>query len=652
VCALQAKRSCPQGSSAGFSASKPKGESAIFWKRVNNSMPQAQCLRAVIPFVLLCVLILAVYLPVFNGQFVWDDGLMVAQNPLVTGQFNMLSIFFRTDFPLSNIALYLQWLMWGNHAAGYHIVNVLLHLANAVLLWRVLRRMRVAGAWWAAALFGVHPVAVASAGWISEIKNTLSMLFFLASVYFYLRQVPAAESGSGSNPEGSSRESSGAWLLFYTGSLVCFALALLAKTSTVMLPVVLLLLAWWQRRRIFWSEIIKVALFFALSLLFGLLTMRFQNRDVIQGMAVQAEHLWGRVAGAAWAVWFYLGKAIWPGRLNLIYPKWTIPENAWWAYLPLLAFFLVLSVLWMLRRRVWARSAFFAGAVFVVLLAPVVGVLDMYYLVISRVGDQFNYLGLLPIMALAASAIAAWVPQRAAVFIFVMLLGGSGLVSFHRAQVFAVDETLWRDTLARNPDAWQAHNNLGCILAEQGHIPEAATEFKAALALYPRNAQAHLNLGRAEEVLASPADALAEYNASIAIKPTAEAGLQYASLLARMGKPAQAVEQYRKVLEVKSNNAEALNNLAWMLSTQRDAALRNGAEAVRLAEKARGLAPPGAIIPLGTLAAAYAEANDFPKAVSTAEEALSLARAQQNAAFASRLERMLTAFRNRQPWRE
>ena len=176
---------------------------------------------------LILVLAFAVYWPALRGQFVWDDVLLVHQNPLVKGKLGLCTIWFRTDFPLSNIAFWAQWRLWGDHPEGYHVVNVLLHTASAVLLWRVLARLRVPAGWLAAMLFAVHPMCVASVAWISELKNTLSLPFYLLSILWYLRF-----SSELCTSDFGLRTSKWYWL-----SLGAFVLALLSKTSTVMLPV-------------------------------------------------------------------------------------------------------------------------------------------------------------------------------------------------------------------------------------------------------------------------------------------------------------------------------------------------------------------------------------------------------------------------------
>src|SRR6267142_6447047 len=183
---------------------------------------------------LIFLLTFAAYWPVLRGQFIWDDQLLVEKNPLVTHSLSLRSVWFQTDFPLTVAAFWLQWLCWGKSAAGYHTVNVLLHALNSVLIWRVLTRLNVRGAWLAGAIFAVHPVCAASVAWISELKNTLSLPFFLLSVWWYLRFDESRASSSGPRVR-----------LWYGFSLLAFLLALLSKTSTVMLPVILLGCGWW-----------------------------------------------------------------------------------------------------------------------------------------------------------------------------------------------------------------------------------------------------------------------------------------------------------------------------------------------------------------------------------------------------------------------
>src|SRR6266849_689273 len=143
--------------------------------------------RPTLGVMLIFLVVIAAYWPAVRGQFVWDDELLVAKNPLVTGKLTLLSIWFGTDFPLSLTALWLEWLAWGKNPAGYHAVNILLHVVGVVLLWWILAKLKIPGAWLGAMIFAVHPVCTGSVAWISELKNTLSLVFYLLSIFWYLR---------------------------------------------------------------------------------------------------------------------------------------------------------------------------------------------------------------------------------------------------------------------------------------------------------------------------------------------------------------------------------------------------------------------------------------------------------------------------------
>jgi tetratricopeptide (TPR) repeat protein len=631
-------------------------------------------LRIAAGVALIFLLAFAVYSPVMRGQFVWDDLLLVDKNPLVKGEVGLRSLWFQADFPLTTLAFWLQWLMWGKNPAGYHVVNVLLHALNAVLVWRVLARLRLPGAWIAGMILAVHPVCVASVAWISELKNTLSLPFFLLSIRWYLifdqRNAPGGDS-------------KGRWQ--YWLSLVAFLLALLSKTSTVMLPVVLLGFAWWQRGRVARLDLLRTIPFFVLALAFGLMSVWFQAHQVLTGVTVQTENFWERLVGAGKALWFYLGKALLPLNLNMIYPRWTIHATAPLSHLPLLLWMGVLAVCWWLRRR-WARAVLFGLGIFTLTLFPVLGVFDMYFLALSRVSDHFQYLPLIAVVALVASGLRLLLSARALPFVVATLLLASSVLTVRRARILARDETLWRDTLAKNPAAWTAHNNLGCILAEQHKLDEAIGHFETSLQGNPRNAQAHINLARALSLQDRFAEAEAHFQAALKIKPRdadahksyaaalqrrgkiddalahlrealqsqpdIETRLQFAALLHATRKTREAIGQYHEVLSLKPDSVEALNNLAWLLATSSDDKLRDGTEAVRLAERACQLTQFKEAGQLGTLAGAYAEAGRFAEAVATAEKARDVATAAGNTRFAEINQQLLALYRAGRPYHE
>ncbi len=216
---------------------------------------------------LLAVITFAAYFPALRGSFVFDDDSLIVHNRLIHADDGLHRFWFTTEapdyWPLTSTLWWLEWRAWGDHATGYHVVSVLLHVISAILIWMILRRLKIPGAWLVGIAFAIHPVNVATVAWISEQKNTLSMLFYTAAILLYL-----------------SFDESNRWRT-YALSLTAFVLALLSKTGVVMLPIVLLLCGWWRHGRLQRRDLLRMIPFFALSLASGLTTIWFQYNRAI-----------------------------------------------------------------------------------------------------------------------------------------------------------------------------------------------------------------------------------------------------------------------------------------------------------------------------------------------------------------------------------
>jgi protein O-mannosyl-transferase len=620
------------------------------------------------------VLVLVAYRPILPGSFLMDDWRMVkGDNPLVDGEFGPLSIWFQKEWALSWFVFWAQWQAWGPHPGWYHAVNMLLHGLSAVLLWRLLAGLKIPGAWVAAAIFAVHPVCVNSVARIAEMKNTLSLPFFLLSFWLYLPNL---------NPKHHALPA-----LRYGLSLVAFVLALLAKTSTIMLPLVLLACAAWQRGRITRRDWLRTSPFLVLALAFGLMSSWFQKHQQLVGMTLQPESFLERVAMAGRVFWFYLGKALLPLNLNLVYPQWKVDETAPASYIPDFLFCAAILVCWRFRRG-WGRHVLLGLGIFAVTLFPVLGFFDTQFLTRWRVSDHLQYLPLIAPVTLAVAAMAFLLPTAAFRCVAAALILALSFLTFQRAQVFASEEGLFRDTLAKNPAAWGIQNDLGVILAARKNYPEAVQLFVASLQSNPDNPDAQSNLGQALAAQGKIKEAKPYYMAALknkpddpethkrfatlliqqgrtrealyhqrmaltfSLKPDIRMRLDYATLLQQTGDLRGAVAQLRQALLLQPDSVEALNNLAWLLATASDDKLRDGAEAVRLAERASRLPTVKEICVPGTLAAAYAEAGRFPEAVATAEKAVKEETDAGETRFASVNQQLLKLYRAGQPFHE
>ncbi len=536
---------------------------------------------------LLILLTVAAYIPVMHAGFIWDDDVLITGNRLVKANDGLYRFWFTTESadyrPLTWSLWWLEWRLWGASPMGYHVVNVLLHAVNAVLAWMVLRRLKIPGAWLAALVFAIHPVNVATVAWISEQKNTLSMLFYATAILLYLK---------------FDEESRWHWYVF---SLAAFLLALLSKSAVVMLPLVLLGCAWWVHNRLRWKDLLCSVPYFVPALVMGLVTV-VQHQKVLAGTIVRTGGLGSRLAAAGWIPWFYLYKALLPVDLTVVYPRWEIDGARWCSYGPGIILVGGLVLFWW-KRNAWGRPLLFGFGYFVAMLFPVLGFFDQRFYRLSLVADHWQYYSIIAPIALVVVA-GEWIGRRLGGRgrRWEATLGGAvlmvlGVATWTRAGVYANAETLWRDNVVKNPDAWVAHynlatelqktgklqeaaeqyvqtlrlnpgyaqaeNNLGITLAQDGRLPEAVRHFERALRIDPNSAEAHGNLGHALILLGNEPKAMEHWERALQIKPdNAEIHYDLGHALEQMGKPEQAIGHYEQALRIQPDYAEARDGLA------------------------------------------------------------------------------------------
>jgi tetratricopeptide (TPR) repeat protein len=507
-------------------------------------MPTVQ--RRLIPVsaaLLLVLMTLAAYWPATGCRFIWDDDDYVEQNLLLRSPEGLGRIWLDVGvtpqyYPLVHTSYWLEYRLWEDDPRGYHVVNILLHALGALLLWRVLKLLGVPGAWLAAAVFALHPVHVESVAWITERKNVLSGVFYLASALLYLRFTLRT---------GEDRPSR--WL--YAGALALFVCALLSKTVTCSLPAALLLVLWWKRARIGWQDARLLAPFFALGVAFGLLTIWMEvHRVGAQGATWDLTFI-DRCLIAGRALGFYAGKLIWPWPLMFVYPRWQIDAGAWWQYVFPVAAAGVVAALWLTRDRL-GRGPLVAVLLFAGTLVPALGFFDVYPMRYSFVADHFQYLAGIGLISLGAAALFTAARRCrdlglaiAAVASVVALLT-LGTVTWRYGHAFYDVETLWRDTLSKNDNAWIAHNNLGTILQSGGRPDEAFHHFRRAVEINPDHAEAQNNLGGILGLQGRTDEAIACFRRALDLDPgLARAHANLGSALLTQGRPDEAMIHLR-----------------------------------------------------------------------------------------------------------
>ena len=502
-----------------------------------------------------------VYAPVIHGTALWDDSTQIMQNAALRDPAGWWKIWLAPAgldyFPLSTFTHWVQWRLWAGRAAGYHLTNLGLHLLSAFLFWRLLGKLGVKRAWWGGRLFAIHPLAVESVAWMSELKNVLSLPCLLLATAAYV---------------DFDRDRRRRSLL---RSFAWFLAALLAKTSVVMLPACFLLHAWWRRGRLSRRDVLPTLPFFGLSLALGMTTLWFQDHRAIAPLGISAEAFVTRLGAAGLAVVFYFSKCVWPANLLPIYPVWVVGREAW------LAWGAVVGLLgWLVARRsAWSRHALLGLGWFLLHLAPVLGVVPMAYLRISRVADHLAYVPLLGVIGLVAAGWGHWAgvwsdpgrtrrlplyAGRLAVIVACLLLAGEGR---RCAERFRSEEALWEYTLPRNPGAWLAHNNLGQIRLQEGRVPEAVSECEEAVRLKPAFAPAHSNLGLALAQAGRVPEAIAQDEAALRLDPAlAGTQLNLARALMADGRLPEALDCYEAGLRLDPDNAEAHSDFGLALA--------------------------------------------------------------------------------------
>ena len=522
----------------------------------------------VVPAALLALTFLVFSPLIMGGQFFWDDAELLTDNRWVHAAGGLWQIWFSREspdyYPVMSSTFWLEWRLWHLWAPGYHLTNVLLHWGSAVLLWRVLRQLAVPGALLAAAVFAVHPVTVESVAWIAERKNTLSLVFMLAAALMYLR----------ADVERLDWRN-------YAAALVLFLLALLSKTAVVMLPVVLLILAWYRHGRVRWRDVVRLLPFLALSAALGLVTIYFQYFRAIGGVPIRNDSFASLLAGAGWAVWFYLGKALVPANLCFNYPRWNnILGIGAAAFLPLAVLAILAAWLW-IRRASAARHALVGLASYVVLLLPMLGFLNIFFMRYSLVSDHWQYHALPCVVALVCGVAVGLMRRSGPRYERAWFLAGGGVIlalaaySVRLAGVYCSADSIWRHTIACNPNAWLPHANLGLMHfaeAQRTHDPNllaVATEhFAQALAIEP-NVDNAVNLANAYLVSGRAPDAVAILERALAVPsadPSVQARGEYAlaSALAASGHADLAPGHLWRAVELDPNFAAPRRALAKM----------------------------------------------------------------------------------------
>jgi len=436
--------------------------------------------REVWQFAALIVVTVAAYYPALQNGFVWDDDRYVEQNYQLHTLKGLERIWLEPlkaepqYYPLTHTTLWVEFHVWRLRAFGYHLDNVLLHAAGAVMLWRILRRLNVAGAWAAAVVFAVHSLQVESVAWTTERKNVLSGLFYFLSLWAYLQT-------KWGRRICDRQECGGFGAGWYFLSLLFFTAALLSKSVTATLPAAILVLCWWKRGKIRAGDVWPVTPMLTAGVAMGCLT-GWMEKHMVGAIGPDFDFLTplDRLCIAGRAFWFYLTKLAWPEHLSFIYPHWQVDpaQRPMWILYPLTAMGVLVGC-WLLRHRIGrgpaASMLFFAGT-----LVPALGFVNVFPMRYSYVADHFQYLACIGPITLIAAGISR---RKAGWMALAVVIASLCIASNLRSRVFVDRRTLWTDTLAKNPDSRMVRNNYAAALRDAGELEAAKAQYRAAMRL-------------------------------------------------------------------------------------------------------------------------------------------------------------------------
>ncbi len=545
----------------------------------------------------LVVLTLLAYMPAMHAGFIWDDDDYVINNDTLRDLSGLSRIWSDPSatpqyYPFVHTTFWMEYQTWRLWAPGYHVVNVIIHLLNSLLVWQLCRRLHIPAAWLVGLLFAIHPVHVESVAWITERKNVLSGLFYLGSAFAYLENRGVTRTVGETDVTRSSR-----WTL-YVLSLVLFVSALLSKTVTATLPAALLLVLWWKQGTISKRQWISLAPMFVVGIVFGMLTVWLEKHHVgAQGMDWELSPI-QRILIAGRVICFYAGKLLLPTNLMFTYPRWNVNADAAWQYLFPAAVVITIGVLFLLRNRI-GRGPVVAVCFFCGTLFPALGFFDVYPMRFSFVADHFQYLASLGLLVMfvqigvvASNRVFANHERSSGLTVVAVtasLTIALATLTFKQTMIYHNLETLWRDTLARNPTSWMAHNNLGALLNRRGDFVEAEKHLLESIRLKADFADSVNNLGKAREGQGDIAGATRLYERAVEINPGDPKTLNnLGAIYGAAGRLDDARELIERALQGNPKLAGAYGNLGSIEAAQGNLvdAIKNYRRSLELDEQA------------------------------------------------------------------
>ena len=588
--------------------------------------------RDVILGIVLAATTFVAYMPAWNGELLWDDDAVITA-PALQSADGLARIWTQPGatqqyYPLHHSVSWIEYHLWSDTMTGYHLTTILLHILSALLLLATLRRLRIPGAWLAAFIFSLHPVQVESVAWITEIKNTLSAVFFFAAALAYLKWADLNSSAI------AKKKNYGGYLF----ALVLFTLGLASKTAIVTFPGAMLAVVWWKRGSLsFRRDILPLIPLCVIGAGFAYITMHVEHINIGAESQYFGYTIMERCIISGKQVWFYLGKIFWPTNLIFIFPQLTVNQSAWQQYLYPLATLGFGAVLWAIRRR--SRAPLAAYLFYLAMLIPVLGFFNQYGFRFSFVACHWIYLPIVGPIVLFAAAVDRVLKRlgkkngRLIQSALVVLIATLAVLSWQQSRNYTDSETLYRSIIKDNNACWMAHNNLGILLQKTGRTEEAVDQFRAALEFFPDYSAAHYNLANALRETGYIDEAIAHFRRALEIHPNnATTHLHFGDALMQAKRDNEGIAEYTIALQLNPGLTGAHYNLGCAL-------FRAGRLQEAIAELQTALdCNPGDMAILSILHNAFVKNGQISDAILIDRRAIDVAHAKGDEAMATAIE--------------
>lgn len=662
--------------------------------------------------VIFIIVVFFIYWPSMNGSFIWDDDAYITANPLITAKDGFSRIWYSFDhpsqyFPMVYTVFKVEYNLWGFKSIGFHLVNVIIHIINTFLVWYVLSKLKIPGSWLAAIIFAIHPINVESVAWITELKNTMMMFFYLLSFMTWFKVIDGEKNGLKM------------WG-FYLLSFFLFICSLFSKTTACTLPVIMGIVLWTKNIPVFRKQWLTIIPYIIFGIMMGAVTIWWEQVRGASANVLTLNYV-ERFLVAGKALCFYIEKMFVPFNFMFSYPLWKISWLKPLHYVWIILFSGFLFSIWFLRNKI-GKGPCAALLFYAVTLLPVLGFISIYTFYYSYVADHYVYVACIGPFALFSSLVVKKWHQsnlqikRIITFFVICIIILLSIQTWRQSHIYKNYDTLWADTLKKNPRSLLANANMGTLYQERGDIEQALKYYFKALEIYPDDyvmyynvgsifkvqgkldeavkcferaiqilptyATAHNNLANTLKLQGKTDEAIEHYKISIALQPKesktyynlantyriqgknkeaitlyakaaelepsfVDARINLAYTLESNGQIKEAITQYQKVLDIDPNCVPVLNAVSTILTDSMDPNIRNTKEAIKYAEKAADVTQNNDLVTLKTLTNAYSADNRKQEAIATAQIAIDLANASNNIELANSIKQWIND--NNQP---